>query len=359
MNRRFWWTLLIPGIMAGAIWGCNHEGLTSATSNGSQSTLLAVGQTSSQLASGATFSVQTTTTGTSTDTTHTTAPRGHCKNDGMGSLINGTDFFTPTNQLIAIVDAESAGDMRGFRMYARGGATVTNYDASGNVVTLPLPASGGPEGISFSGGQFPLIDSLLKTIVKTVVDFGTGVSVQHDSITITRVGKIIVTRSKSGTQITESITFDGYSVNGNAIEGTKTRVSNFDSSTGLGTSSTSVTDGKITFSDGTVASWASSKQRTTNIVIDSTTHRPSSGTIVTTATTTVTASDGTVIYSHTTSNPLVENVACGLSHRWPVSGTVETDYNSKTVVIDFGDGTCTNKTVTITIDGVTTTKTLG
>src|SRR5205085_1422861 len=114
-------------------------------------------------------------------------------------------------------------------------------------------------------------------------------------------------RTKSAGVMTETITFESYSVNNNSIEGTKTRINTFDSSTGKGSSTTSVAGGKITFSDGTVASWTSSKQRTSDIVLDPTTHRPSSGTIVTTATTTVTDSDGTLIYSHNTTNPITEN----------------------------------------------------
>ncbi|MGC4020553.1 MAG: hypothetical protein QM734_00720 [Cyclobacteriaceae bacterium] len=148
-------------------------------------------------------------------------------------------------------------------------------------------------------------------------------------------------------------------MNGNSIEGTKTRLNTFDPSTGKGSSTTTVSNGKITFSDGTVAAWASSRQRTTDITIDSTTHRPSSGTITTSASTSVRSTDGTVIYSHNTTNPVVENIACGQSHHWPVSGTVETDYRSQIVVIDFGDGSCSNKTISITVNGVTTTKTIG
>src|SRR5260221_1836505 len=358
MKSKIWKGLLILGIAGGVILGCNKENVSSSSGT-NQSTLLAIGQTSSQLASGTSFSVQTTSTGSTIDTTHTNPHPGHCKNDGMGSFWNGTNFLTPTNELIAIVDAESAGDMRGIRMYARGGAAITNYDASGSIVTLPDPGPRGAQGISFSGGQFPLTDSLLKKIVKTVIDFGTGVSVQHDSISITRVGKIIITRTKSEGVLTETVIFENYSVNNNSIEGTKTRVNTFDSSTGKGSSTTTVTDGKITFSDGTVASWTSSRQRTSDIVLDSATNRPSSGTIVTTATTTVTSTDGTLIYSHNTTNPITENIACGQSHHWPVSGTVETIYRTQTVIVDFGDGSCSNKTISVTINGVTTTQTIG
>src|SRR6267154_665318 len=167
-------TFLLLGSMSVWMFGCNRENVSSASAGLSQTGLLAVGQTSAQLASGASFSIATSTMG-GTTTGSNGHPRGGGPNGGMGSFLEGTDFLTPTNELIAIVDAESAGDMRGLRMYAKGGAKITNYDASGNTVTLPNSGSHGPEGVSFSGGQFPLTDSLLKKIVKTVVDFGTGV----------------------------------------------------------------------------------------------------------------------------------------------------------------------------------------
>jgi len=88
-------------------------------------------------------------------------------------------------------------------------------------------------------------------------------------------------------------------VNKQQHRGTKTRISTFDSSTGIGQSITTVTDGKITFSDGTTATWTSSRQRDSQITLDSATMHPSSGTIVTTASTSVT-SGSDVIYSHVT-----------------------------------------------------------
>jgi hypothetical protein len=215
-----------------------------------------------------------------------------------------------------------------------------------------MNSGSGPEGASFSCGQFPQSDSLLSKIVKTVIDFGSGVTIKHDTITITRTGKIIITRAKSGTTHTETITFDNYSVNGNSIAGTKVRTSTFDSSTGKGRSTTDVNDGKITFSDGTVATWTSSHERDTQIAMDTTTNRPS-GTIVTTAV--VAVGD---IYSHVTTKAVTEDLSCGREHHWPVSGTIETKYRSNDVVVDFGDGSCSNKTISVTINGVTSTKTI-
>lgn len=351
-------TLVLLGGMSVWMFGCNKENVSSTSSGLNQNSLTAVGQTSAQLASGTSFSIASSATGNGSGGPGGQGgpggPHGHGPG-GMGSFLAGTDFLTPTNELIAIVDAESAGDMRGVRMSRSGGATVTNYDASGNVVTLTPPSmNAGPEGTSFSCGQFPQNDSLLTKIVKTVIDFGSGVSVQHDSITITRVGKIVIVRSVSGDTHTETISFENYSVNNNKIEGTKTRTSSFDSSTGSGKSTTIVTNGKITFSDGTAAAWTSSRERDTQITIDPTTNRPSSGTILSTAS--VTVGD---IYSHVTTTAVTEDLSCGRERHWPVSGTIETKYKSNDIVIDFGDGSCSNKTISITINGTTTTKTIG
>jgi hypothetical protein len=71
----------------------------------------------------------------------------------------------------------------------------------------------------------------------------------------------------------------------------------------------------------------------------------------------VIASNGDAIYSHETTSPLTENIAC--RRPGPVSGTLETVYRENTIEVDFGDGSCENRTITLTVNGVTTTKTIG
>ena len=158
--------------------------------------------------------------------------------------------------------------------------------------------------------------------------------------------------------ISEVVTFENYSVNDNKIEGTKTRVSKLNLLTGYGESNTVVTDGKITFSDGSVATWTSEKQRVTQIDIaladGDEFHR--SGTITTTVNSAVTLEGGAVIYAHKTNEPLVRNMECARARRkGPVSGELETVYRDTTVVVTYGDGTCENRTVTITVNGVQVT----
>lgn len=274
------------------------------------------------------------------------------------------NLLAPTDELLTVIDAESASDIRGMRISRIGGATITNSDANGAIVTLLLPGPGGPHGqegpngCSFSGRQFPEFDSLLSTIAKTEIDFGTGVTFQRDTVEITRSGKIIIERTVDANTVTQVTTFENYFVNGSQIEGTKTRVSTFDPKTGSGSSQTAVTNGKITFEDGIVATWTSDRSRVSDITLDATTNRPVSGTITTNVNTQVVAG-GSVIYSHKATSPLVENVACGGRRRGPVSGVLETIYRDDTVTVDFGDGSCSNTTVTITFNGETTTKAIG
>lgn len=321
-------------------------------------TWLRVAQTSGQLASGTSFRINEVTLDT-TGTQKVGRPgHGHQRKGKRNpSPIDALNLLAPTEELLAIVDAESAGDFRGLRIFNRHGATITHYDAAGNTVTLPTPPHG-PHGMSFSGNQFPAYDSLLALIVKSVVDFGTGITHEHDSITITRAGKIIATRTGTKTNGTETITFDDYRVNGYAIEGTKTRTHTYSQETGEGTSVSLVTGGKITFPDGSVATWNSERERSSSILTGSN-GKPESGTITTTGSTLIASPDGTAIYSHQITVPLIEDVACRKRHRGPVSGIVDTRYRENTVAIDFGDGSCENNVVTITLNGVVSTRTVG
>ncbi|MBL7864947.1 MAG: hypothetical protein JNK10_08740 [Cyclobacteriaceae bacterium] len=335
---------------------------TNEAITGDNVTLTDVAQTSGQLASGASFVLAGSSSTTSAEAGASGAnvpgggkgPKGR---QGGRGFLDGTSLLAPTDELLAIVEAESAGDFRGMRMHARGGATIIHYDQDGNEVSLPAPEQrgGGPEGCSFSGKQFPGFDSLLATITRTVIDFGDGVTNTRKDASITRSGKITIARSGDASSHTEVVSFENFFVNGARIEGTKMRVSSFDESTGQGSASTTVNDGKITFTDGTVTTWNGSRKRESNITFGDN-GRPVSGTIITEATTTVTTSDGTVIYSHMTSAPVVEDLSC--KRRTPVSGTIDTIYRTDVLSIDFGGGSCTNQSVTITLNGVVTTKNL-
>lgn len=374
MKNQFFKTAGLTLVVAWSITACTtNDHATSA------STLLTdVAQTSGQLASGSSFVIAGSSSSSSmAQVPGVNGPMGsgdHHKgmhHEGPGGFLDGTNLLAPTDELLAIVEAESAGDVRGMRMHDRGGATITNYDANGNVIEFPLPPRGddGPEGCSFSGKQFPRFDSLLSKIAKTVIDFGDGVTNTRKDITVTRSGKIIITRSSDGTNHTEVVTFDNFVVNGTQIQGTKTRVSSFDQSTNTGLSTTTVADGQITFNDGTVATWTSERKRTSTVVFaaegddddedgELDDDRPVSGEIVITGNTAVVASDGTVIYSHEVTKPIRQDLSCGHRRR-PVEGTVVTHYRENTLSIDFGDGSCDGNTITVILNGVVQTKTFG
>lgn len=333
--------------------GCDESSLSKG--DDAAQDLIDVAETSGQLASGASFRIA----GSSTDSLRT--PGHHIGKDHHGrhhGILDGVSLLAPTDELLAITEAESAGDFRGLRVSKNGGATITHYDASGNQITLPVSNTGGPNGCSFSGNQFPLSDSLLSRIAKTVIDFRTGITYKSDSVLITRSGKILISRTGDSNGHTETVIFESYKVNGIGIEGVKTRVSNFDSATGQGTSSTIVRNGKFTFTNGTSASWESVKTRTSDITRSENNGRPT-GKIMTEVDTRVATQGGTVLFSNQTTAPLVENIGCSQRRHGPVSGVLETVYRENTIVVDYGDGTCDNRTITITINGVTTTKTIG
>ena len=349
---------LALGLMI-AVVGCDNADLNPSGKNVSVSTL-DLAQLSGQLASGSSFAFK----GSSTSSTY--VPGGRTMegresgnhHDRHHGILDGVNLLAPTNELLAIVEAESAGDIRGMRIGKLAGAAVTHFDAAGDTVSFPIFNEAPHDGCSFSGFEAPGLDRLLNQIVRTEIDFGDGLTITRDTVSITRKGKIVIERTLTDSTKTEVVTFENYSVNDNKIEGTKTRVSKLNLLTGYGESNTVVTDGKITFSDGSVATWTSEKQRVTQIDIaladEDEFHR--SGTITTTVNSAVTLEGGAVIYAHKTNEPLVRNMECARARRkGPVSGELETVYRDTTVVVTYGDGTCENRTVTITVNGVQVT----
>lgn len=351
--------------------GCTQENETPdvAELTAADQTAIDLAQTAGQLASGTSFVITGSTSETGNinsrivEVTSTTeAAHGPGMGKGKGGhkgIMDGLNLLAPNDEILAIIDAESAGDFRGFRVYKMGGATITHYDADGELVNLPMAATmDGPHGVSHSGKQFPGLDSLLSLIVKSEVDFGDGVTIVRYEEEITRSGKIIIERESSEDVRTETVTFENYIVNGIQIKGVKTRVSSFDDETGKGSSVTSVSGGQFIFADGVTAVWVSEKSRESDIVKSADSRKPISGTIITEVNTSITATDGTVIYSYKTLTPLEEDLSCTGKRHGPVIGVLETVYRENLIKVDFGDGSCTNQTITITVNGETTTKTI-
>lgn len=328
-----------------------------------ESLTLDMAQASGQLASGSSFNLS----GSSTEGTILPGGRtsgghhgsGH-HHDRKNGILDGFSLLAPTPELLAIIDAESAGDLRGMRMCKIGGATVQHYTSTGSLIDLPIPEDG-PHGHSFSGHENPEMDSLLALIARTEIDFGAGVTFTRDTVSITRKGKITITRSSDPATKTrtEVVTFTDYSVNDNKIFGTKTQVHTFDETSGTGRSVTLVDNGQIIFKDGTETTWTSEKTRTTQVTKRNNDHRPQAGTITTTVNTSVIDGNATVIYSHKSNTPLIEKFECRMGRRHgPVTGELETNYQTNHILINFGDGSCENRKVTVTINGVVSVRTI-
>jgi len=333
-------------------------------------TAIDLAQTSGQLVSGTSFTIGGNSfqtgmiTGRVSETSETAQSPGGLKESGKGKgghkgIQDGLNLLAPNDEILAIIEAESAGDIRGFRMFKLGGATITHYDASGKVIELPVATTvDGPQG-GHSGNQFPEMDSLLSLIVKSKVDFGTGVTVTKNNQEITRKGVIMVSRTKVGNVLTETVEFQNYVVNGIQISGVKTIVSDFDKATGKGSVKSTVANGKFVFVGGETAIWTSEKNRTSEVVRGTDSRKPISGKIITNAKTAIKTASGTVIYAHQTLTPLEIDLSCSGKRRGPTLGKFETDYRTNKITVNFGDGSCTNQTITITVNGVTTTKTIG
>jgi len=336
-------------------------------------TAIDLAQTSGQLVSGTSFtlsgnSFQTGSISARVVETNEIAkvPAGPAALKGLGKgrgghkgIMDGLHLLAPNDEILAIIEAESAGDIRGFRMFKFGGATITHYDAAGKIVELPVATTAdGPQG-GHSGNQFPELDSLLSLIVKSKVDFGTGVAVTKNNQQITRKGVIVVSRTKAGNVLTEKVEFQNYVVNGIQISGLKTIVSEFDKASGKGSVKSNVSNGKFVFADGEVGVWTSEKNRTSEVIRGTDSRKPISGNIITNVKTAIKTASGTVIYSHETMTPLEVDLSCVGKRRGPTLGKLETAYRTNKISVDFGDGSCANQTITITINGVTTTKTIG
>ena len=332
--------------------------------------LLAIGQTSAELASGVSLSTTEYSQNEVLSLEDPTYRQGGKNGKGDGNhgkkghhgiqnifSIDGVSLLTPNDTLLAIVESEYAGDLRGLHGFQRTGATITHYDASGNAVILPVGTITKGKGHSHSGKLYPKHDSLLATIAKTIIDYGTtGITTTFGTNALTKKGSIVITRTGDVNNLTESVTFNNYSVNGISISGSKTRVNTY-SQTGTTITGSSTTNSThtITLASGTVLNLTGSKNRSSNITVDAN-NKPVSGTIVSQVNTSVTYSDGTVLYSYNTSKPITEDVSC-TTRKKPSSGTVAIKYLQNNISIDFGDGTC-NNTITIVVNGVTTTKTV-
>ncbi len=177
------------------------------------------------------------------------------------------------------------------------------------------------------------------------IDFGTGCTGPNGKI---RKGKMIVEykgrRFLPNSKITT--TFSGYSVDGIAIEGTRT-LTNTSASETAAVSFSIVEDGmKVTYPDGTFATRSANRVRTWNR-----TANPLEDSWTVSGTASGTNRKGKT-YTMTITKDLLYKRSCAISNKVfiPVQGTKELTVDAKKVTIDYGTGTCDN-IVTITING--------
>lgn len=186
-------------------------------------------------------------------------------------------------------------------------------------------------------GVFP------KTIV---LDFGNGCTgpgghVRKGKIITVYTGPMFIPGSKATT------TFDNYYVDSNKIEGVHVIQNNSTSNNKIFT--VRVENGKITKPSGNYTAWNKNKTWT-QTEGNGTPNFPVDDVYSITGTASGTIKKGTVLiqWSSEIIQPVIRKFTC----RWPVQGQVRKTRNSRTSVLDYGNGTCDNKAI-ITINGQT------
>ena len=207
---------------------------------------------------------------------------------------------------------------------------------------VPFDAvSGGRGGIGFKFG-------FGKCMTRTVespedADFPKTITIEYDSectsgeSDVVKSGKIIITLTgaprEEGSQ--RIVTFDGFSINGNEVTGTKTYTYN-----GNGQFTCTLVDGNILTRDGNVIVRESTKTRT--LVSGGETDDRSDDVYEVTGEIAGVIIDGDsgeeLSYTKIITSPLVRSKDCF----WITQGTVETTIGDATSTVDFGDGTCDN-----------------
>ncbi|HUX54858.1 MAG TPA: hypothetical protein VMV56_10615 [Williamwhitmania sp.] len=136
-------------------------------------------------------------------------------------------------------------------------------------------------------------------------------------------------------------TFQNFSIDGNAIEGTRTITKTSDN-----VYTYTLTGGKVTFTDGTTYTRTSTQTRTWVDGFDTPFNIWDDIWTIEGSETGVNRSGMT--YTHTIVNPLMIKLSC----RWIVSGTIDITVGTENATVDYGDGACDNQ-ATLTYNGKT------
>jgi hypothetical protein len=209
------------------------------------------------------------------------------------------------------------------------------YSDIDNVVNITVPPLDEDETKSMalkSGESCAEITFVLSQdssfVSQVTIDFGDGCDYQGR----TRTGKIIISKTDKmrnvGAQTT--ITLEDYTVDGYAVEGTKTNTTSaVDWQTLTATYNTEVRNGKITAPDGATFTWES--DRTTIIAF-------LSGEIVIKGTASGVNQLG-IAYTANITNDIILKRDC----KYITQGTLEINPEGfETRTVDYGDGTCDN-----------------
>lgn len=210
-----------------------------------------------------------------------------------------------------------------------------------------------------------LLDTILNQLDSVVFDFGAGKTyITKYGDTLFRSGTVTILRTSeaSSNTISKTIKFNNFNINGYVINGNRviSRARNYnlvDSVASLALTSTA--SGTITLPNGNVFNISSTRNKSFNFIVRRIFTRyifvALKGNVTTTVNTQVTRNGGT-FFSYITSSPIIEDFSC-ISRVKPKSGTIDINYLTDVIKVEFS-GDCGSRTISLTINGVTTTKTI-
>lgn len=350
-TKKLWKGLILIGLVGTIGFACQDDSIEEVTTI--DDPLMEVAELSSQLSTGMDLAFANGKGQRPEGTSFGSRPQGFGGGRpgagfGGGQTMRFQQYNDDPNlQVISIADR--IGEKLNFWMFEKLGADVIHYDEGGAILEITER----PERGAWKNGDGP-------KIAQTVIDFGDGFLLERGDVKLNITGAITIDRSYSDNQLSEIISLQNFKLNDATIEGTKSSIKSFNAENGEGQMSLAVSGGKFTFSDGTTADWVSSKSRNISIEIPDGGGRPSSGSATSESETVVTSADGTLVYSHKTTSPVVMDVSCmGRGKgRKPASGTIEGIYGENTIEVDFGNGDCTNS-ITVTVNGETVSREIG
>jgi hypothetical protein len=280
-----------------------------------------------------------------------------CQKDGMvnppAAVAQAETQTTAHDNSQMIAVAQDAMDVTGSALATRG-ISNARYSAGtrvadGSMATTSLDMDCAPS----VSGSFSVDRTHKDSVIYSgslTIDFGTGTYCKDS--TEVRKGKmidtfklIVSTNDSVSYNLTEMVTFQGYSKDTVTVDGTFTSVSTSDAMSKL-----TIQNAKITYKDGTSVSWNGSLTNKYVRIAFQEMHQESREV---TGSISGTNRKGTS-FSATISKAIVFDYSC--SRNIPVSGTVDLTVGTVSSTIDFGSGTC-DKVYTITTGGTTTTYT--